>query len=54
MNIDMTADPNYTTGGNITGWRFDWSSAAGVTMDQALTLVVPVLALLTQVVILIV
>jgi hypothetical protein len=33
MNIDMTADPNYTTGGNITGWRFDWSSAAGVTMD---------------------
>jgi len=33
LNIDMTADPDYTTGGNITGWRFDWSSASGVTMD---------------------
>lgn len=33
LNIDMSMDLQYTTGGNITGWRFDWSSASGVTMD---------------------
>lgn len=33
LSIDMTADPDYTTGGNILGWRFDWASASGVTMD---------------------
>jgi hypothetical protein len=33
LNIDMWNDPDYTTGGNILGWRFDWSSTSGVTMD---------------------
>ena len=33
LSIDMTADPDYTTGGNIVGWRFDWATASGVTMD---------------------
>jgi hypothetical protein len=33
LNLDMWTDPEYTTGGNITGWRFDWSSNSGTTMD---------------------
>ncbi len=33
VNVDMSADPDYTTGGNILGWRFDWATASGVTMD---------------------
>lgn len=33
VNVDMSADPEYTTGGLIHGWRFDWCTAAGVTMD---------------------
>lgn len=33
LNIDMHSDPDYTTGGNILGWRFDWASNSGVTMD---------------------
>ncbi len=33
VNVDMSADPDYTTGGNIQGWRFDWATASGVTMD---------------------
>jgi subtilisin-like proprotein convertase family protein len=33
VSVDMWADPEYQTGGNITGWRFDWATAAGVTMD---------------------
>ncbi len=31
--IDMHQNANYTTGGNITGWRYDWCTANGVTMD---------------------
>jgi hypothetical protein len=33
VSVDMWADPEYQTGGNITGWRFDWATASGVTMD---------------------
>jgi hypothetical protein len=33
ISIDMSIADNWTTGGNITGWRFDWSVASGVTMD---------------------
>ncbi|MEI6349350.1 MAG: hypothetical protein WCP69_15500, partial [Bacteroidota bacterium] len=33
VSVDMSADPDYTTGGNILGWRFDWATASGVTMD---------------------
>jgi large repetitive protein len=33
LTIDMQTDPQYVSGGNITGWRYDWSSATGVTMD---------------------
>lgn len=33
LNIDMTSDPQYTTGGNITGWRYDWCTASGVRME---------------------
>jgi hypothetical protein len=33
LTIDMFADPQYTTGGNILGWRFDWSSNVGVNME---------------------
>jgi hypothetical protein len=31
--IDMSTHPNWTTGGNITGWRYDYATATGVTMD---------------------
>jgi subtilisin-like proprotein convertase family protein len=31
--IDMWSDPDYRTGGNITGWRFDWAGNSGVTMN---------------------
>lgn len=31
--IDLQANANYTTGGNIVGWRYDWCTASGVTMD---------------------
>jgi hypothetical protein len=33
VSVDMWADPDYQTGGNITGWRFDWATATGVTME---------------------
>ncbi|MCB0536736.1 MAG: hypothetical protein KDE33_04330, partial [Bacteroidetes bacterium] len=33
LSIDMWQDPQYTTGGNIQGWRYDWATASGVTMD---------------------
>ena len=33
LNIDMWDDPDYLTGGNIKGWRYDWCSANGVTME---------------------
>ena len=33
LNIDMTSDPDYLTGGNITGWRYDWCTASGVRME---------------------
>ena len=33
LTIDMWNDPDYLTGGNILGWRFDWASNSGVTMD---------------------
>ena len=31
--VDLYQNANYTTGGNITGWRYDWCTANGVTMD---------------------
>ncbi|MEZ7498527.1 fibrinogen-like YCDxxxxGGGW domain-containing protein [Flavobacterium sp. Arc3] len=31
--IDMSLNPSWASGGNITGWRYDYSSATGVTMD---------------------
>lgn len=34
LSIDMpTANANWLSGGNITGWRFDWATNTGVTMD---------------------
>ena len=33
LSVDMWTDPEYLTGGNIQGWRFDWATASGVTMD---------------------
>lgn len=33
LNFDMWSDPDYKTGGNITGWRFDWAGESGVTMN---------------------
>ena len=33
VSINMSNSANWTSGGNITGWRFDWSVASGVTMD---------------------
>lgn len=33
VSVDMWQDPEYQTGGNITGWRFDWAVADLVTMD---------------------
>ncbi|MEI6852359.1 MAG: DUF4082 domain-containing protein, partial [Bacteroidota bacterium] len=33
LSVDMFGDPDYTTGGNIQGWRYDWATAASVTMD---------------------
>jgi len=33
LSINMASDPDYTTGGNITGWRYDWATANGVTME---------------------
>lgn len=33
LTIDMHQDPDYLTGGNITGWRYDWATASGVTMQ---------------------
>ncbi len=33
LNIDMWSDPDYLTGGNITGWRYDWCTASGVRME---------------------
>lgn len=31
--LDLYQNPLYTTGGNITGWRYDWATATGVTME---------------------
>ncbi|GAB1451512.1 hypothetical protein MASR2M47_15680 [Draconibacterium sp.] len=31
VNVDMSTSPNWT--GNITGWRYDWTSLNGVTMQ---------------------
>lgn len=31
--IDCSKHASWTTGGNITGWRFDWANANAVTMD---------------------
>jgi subtilisin-like proprotein convertase family protein len=33
LSVDMWTDAEYRTGGNIVGWRFDWATASGVTMD---------------------
>ncbi len=33
LTIDMGSDPDYFTGGNILGWRFDWCTASGVRME---------------------
>lgn len=33
MDINMTTSPAWATGGNITGWRYDWATTAGVNMD---------------------
>lgn len=33
LSIDMYNDPDYLTGGNILGWRYDWATANGVTME---------------------
>jgi len=33
LSVDMGTDPDYFTGGNIVGWRYDWATASGVTMD---------------------
>ncbi len=33
VSLDMWTDPQYKTGGNITGWRFDCARAPFVTMD---------------------
>jgi hypothetical protein len=33
VSVDMWSDPDYLTGGSILGWRFDWATASGVTMD---------------------
>lgn len=33
LSVDMWTDPDYKTGGNILGWRFDWTTNSGVTMD---------------------
>lgn len=33
LSIDMHQDPDYLTGGNITGWRYDWATANGVNME---------------------
>ena len=33
LSVDMWGDPDYTLGGNITGWRFDWATASGVNME---------------------
>ncbi|OFY27839.1 MAG: hypothetical protein A2275_09300 [Bacteroidetes bacterium RIFOXYA12_FULL_35_11] len=32
-NVNMGSDPDYTLGGNITGWRFDWCGNTGVNME---------------------
>lgn len=31
--VDLYQNPNYTTGGNITGWRYDWATNTGVRME---------------------
>lgn len=31
--IDMWSHAGWKTGGNITGWRFDWATASGITLD---------------------
>ena len=33
VSVDMWQDPEYQTGGNITGFRFDWATALGVNME---------------------
>ncbi|MEI6767195.1 MAG: DUF4082 domain-containing protein [Bacteroidota bacterium] len=33
VTINMASDPDYTTGGNILGWRFDWASNPSVNME---------------------
>lgn len=34
LSVDMGANPNWNnTGGNITGWRFDYTTGANVTME---------------------
>lgn len=33
LSVDMHTDPDYLTGGNILGWRYDWATANSVTMD---------------------
>lgn len=31
--LDMWSNPRYRTGGNITGWRYDWSYGKGIVME---------------------
>jgi len=31
--LDMWGNSNYRTGGNITGWRYDWATTSDVTME---------------------
>ena len=33
LSIDMSTHADWATGGNITGWRYDYATASGVTMD---------------------
>lgn len=33
LSVDMHTDPDYLTGGNILGWRFDWATQPSVTME---------------------
>jgi hypothetical protein len=33
QSIDMSKNANWATGGNITGWRYDFATVSGVTME---------------------
>lgn len=33
VSVNMAADPDYLTGGNILGWRYDWATDSGVNME---------------------